>query len=75
LIPQYIVAEVTLSFFGLGLGEPMPSWGNLLSNIEQYNVLVSYWWMFLPAFALILVTFGYLSVANAFHKWLQSGSM
>jgi peptide/nickel transport system permease protein len=75
LIPQYVVAEVTLSFFGLGLSEPMPSWGNLLANLQQYNVLVSYWWMFAPAIALVLVSFGYLAVANAFHQRLQSGSI
>ncbi len=28
LVPQYVIAEVTLSFLGLGLSEPMPSWGN-----------------------------------------------
>jgi peptide/nickel transport system permease protein len=75
LVPQYVVAEVTLSFFGLGLSEPMPSWGNLLANLQQYNVLVSYWWMFAPALALVLVSFGYLTVANAFHQRLQSGSI
>jgi len=75
LVPQYVVAEVTLSFFGLGLSEPMPSWGNLLANLQQYNVLVSYWWMFAPAIALVLVSFGYLIVANAFHQRLQSGSI
>ncbi|HEY6338942.1 MAG TPA: ABC transporter permease [Candidatus Sulfotelmatobacter sp.] len=75
LVPQYVIAEVTLSFFGLGLSEPMPSWGNLLANLQQYNVLVSYWWMFAPAFALVLVSLGYLAVANAFHQQLQSGSI
>jgi peptide/nickel transport system permease protein len=75
LVPQYVIAEVTLSFFGLGLGEPMPSWGNLLANLQQYTVLVSYWWMFAPALALVLVSLGYLTVANAFHQHLQSGSI
>jgi len=75
LVPQYIVAEVTLSFFGLGLSEPTPSWGNLLANLQQYKVMVAYWWMFAPAFALVLVSLGYLSVANAFHERLQSGSV
>lgn len=75
LVPQYIVAEVTLSFFGLGLSEPTPSWGNLLANLQQYNVLASYWWMFAPALALVLVSFGYLGVANAVHEKLQSGSI
>jgi peptide/nickel transport system permease protein len=75
LVPQYVIAEVTLSFFGLGLSEPQPSWGNLLANLQQYNVLVSYWWMFAPALALVLVSLGYLTVANAFHQQLQSGSI
>jgi peptide/nickel transport system permease protein len=75
LVPQYVIAEVTLSFFGLGLSEPMPSWGNLLAGLQQYDVLVSYWWMFAPAIALVLVTIGYLSVANAFHQQLQSDSI
>ena len=75
LVPQYVIAEVTLSFFGLGLSEPKPSWGNLLANFEQYNVLVSHWWMFAPALALVLVSLGYLTVANAFHQQLQSGSI
>src|SRR5882672_3667423 len=74
LVPQYVLAEVTLSFFGLGLSEPTPSWGGLLATLQQYNVLVSYWWMFAPAVALAVVSLGYLSVANAFHERLQSSS-
>jgi peptide/nickel transport system permease protein len=73
LVPQYVVAEVTLSFLGLGLSEPAPSWGNLLGNLQQYNVLVSYWWMFAPALALVIVSLGYLQLANAIHEHLQSG--
>ena len=38
LIPQYILAEVTLSFLGLGVGEPEPSWGNMLASVQQYHV-------------------------------------
>jgi peptide/nickel transport system permease protein len=55
LIPQFILAEVTLSFLGLGVGEPMPSWGNLLAELQKYSVLTSYWWMYLPAGGLVLL--------------------
>jgi peptide/nickel transport system permease protein len=75
LVPQYVLAEVTLSFFGLGLSEPNPSWGGLLATLQQYNVLVSYWWMFAPALALVIISVGYLSVANAFQERLQSVSI
>jgi peptide/nickel transport system permease protein len=72
LVPQYVIAEVTLSFLGLGLSEPLPSWGNLLASLQQYSVLVSYWWMFFPALALVVFSLGYLAVANALLEKLQS---
>jgi peptide/nickel transport system permease protein len=72
LVPQYIAAESALSFLGLGLSEPTPSWGNLLANLQRYHVLVSDWWMFAPALALVSVSLGYLCVANAFQQGLQS---
>jgi peptide/nickel transport system permease protein len=59
LVPQFILAEVTLSFLGLGVGEPMPSWGNLLAELQKYSVLTSYWWMYLPATALVAVFLAY----------------
>jgi peptide/nickel transport system permease protein len=59
LVPQFILAEVTLSFLGLGVGEPMPSWGNLLAELQSYSVLTSYWWMYLPAIALIILFLAY----------------
>ncbi len=59
LVPQFILAEVTLSFLGLGVGEPTPSWGNLLAELQKYSVLTSYWWMYLPATALVAVFLAY----------------
>lgn len=65
LVPQYVLAEVTLSFLGLGVGEPSPSWGAMLSAVQQYYVLVSYWWMLLPALALVPVFLMYHALADA----------
>ncbi len=64
LVPQFVLAEMTLSFLGLGVPEPMPSWGNLLSSLQQYNVLVSYWWMYVPALAIMPFFLGYLRLAS-----------
>ena len=58
-IPQYILAEVTLSFFGLGISEPVPSWGNMLAGLQSYFVLRSCWWMCSPAIALVIVLLAY----------------
>ncbi|NDQ55589.1 MAG: ABC transporter permease [Acidipila sp.] len=72
LIPQYILAEVTLSFLGLGVGEPMPSWGSLFAALQQYYVLSSYWWMFLPALILIPLFLAYHATADAMQERLKS---
>jgi peptide/nickel transport system permease protein len=75
LIPQYILAEVTLTFLGLGVGEPMPSWGSLLSSLQQYSVLTSYWWMFLPALLLMPLFLAYYMAADALQERLKSVSL
>lgn len=68
LVPQFVLAEMTLSFLGLGVPEPLPSWGNMLSCLQHYNVLVSYWWMYLPAVAMIPFFLGYLTLANLLQR-------
>jgi peptide/nickel transport system permease protein len=69
LIPQYVLAEVTLSFLGLGVGEPIPSWGGMLATLQQYHVLVSKWWMFFPGLMLIPVILSYGMLSHS----LQDG--
>jgi peptide/nickel transport system permease protein len=64
LVPQFILAETTLSFLGLGVGEPTPSWGGMLSVAQQYHVLMSSWWMLAPGIALVLVCALYQALAD-----------
>ncbi|HWS98041.1 MAG TPA: ABC transporter permease [Candidatus Methylomirabilis sp.] len=68
LIPQFILAEVTLSFLGLGVAEPVPSWGNMLSALQQYNVLSSYWWMIIPGLVLIPIFLSYYLLARCLEQ-------
>jgi peptide/nickel transport system permease protein len=68
LVPQFILVEVTLSFLGLGVGEPVPSWGGLLAELQKYNVLISYWWMYLPALALVVLFLAYGWASNLLQK-------
>ncbi len=67
-VPRFIVAEVTLSFLGLGVTEPVPSWGNMLALLQRYHVLVSYYWMSFPAIALIGVVLGYHRLASSLQE-------
>jgi peptide/nickel transport system permease protein len=68
LAPQYILAEVTLSYLGLGVSEPVPSWGNMLAALQQYHVLASYWWMWIPGLALLAVFLAYYALSEALHR-------
>jgi peptide/nickel transport system permease protein len=69
LVPQYVLAEMTLSFLGLGVPEPVASWGNLLGNLQQYSVLISYWWMYLPTLVIVPFFLSYLGLASALQEW------
>jgi peptide/nickel transport system permease protein len=71
LVPRYIAAEVTLSFFGLGVNEPVASWGNMLSTLQQYNVLISYAWLLAPAGALLITSVIYSLLADTLHSRLE----
>ena len=71
LVPQFILAEVTLSFLGLGVGEPFPSWGNMLAGAQQYHVLTSYWWMLIPAALPIPLFAVYHTLADALDERLR----
>jgi peptide/nickel transport system permease protein len=73
LVPQYMVAEATLSFLGLGVGEPAASWGNMLGALQQYHVLTGYWWMFAPAAAMTLVALGYHSLSSTIQQRVAVG--
>ena len=54
-VPAYILAETTLGMLGLGVAEPLPSWGGLLREIEGADAL-SRWWLLAPALLLAAVT-------------------
>jgi peptide/nickel transport system permease protein len=75
LAPQYVLAEVTLSFLGLGVGEPVPSWGNMLASLAQYHVLAEHWWMVLPGVAITPVFLGYLGLAGALLESRESAAL
>jgi peptide/nickel transport system permease protein len=50
------MTESTLSFLGLGVQEPTPSWGSMLQNSMQLPVLRTMWWRWIPPAALIAIT-------------------
>ena len=59
-IPVFILTEANLGILGLGVSEPLPSWGSLLRELEGYSSVTSNAWQFAP---LLL----FISVVSCFH--------
>lgn len=53
-----ILVEASLSFLGLGVPEPHPSWGRMLSESAAEYVRTAPWLVFFPGLAISLVIFG-----------------
>ncbi|UCH74797.1 MAG: ABC transporter permease [Rhodospirillales bacterium] len=58
-IPSMILAETALSFLGLGLRPPITSWGVLLNEAQNINVVAIYPWLMLPVVPVILVVLAF----------------
>jgi peptide/nickel transport system permease protein len=55
-VPGFIAAESVLSLIGLGIQQPDPSWGNMLSLATNASILVLQPWLVWPPAVLIIVT-------------------
>lgn len=54
-VPGFIIGESALSFLGLGITQPDPSWGNILAEGKELsNMLLRPWILFLPAFCIFV---------------------
>lgn len=54
-IPLLVLTEATLSMLGLGVMEPLPSWGNLLRGLEDISAVSANPWRLSPLILLIVV--------------------
>lgn len=54
-IPSMILGETALSFLGLGLRPPITSWGVLLNEAQNINVVALYPWLILPVVPVVVV--------------------
>jgi peptide/nickel transport system permease protein len=57
-IPNAVVFESTLSYLGLGIQAPTPSWGNMLSDAQNFYQ-VAWWYLVFPAVALLITTLAF----------------
>jgi peptide/nickel transport system permease protein len=70
LIGQIIIIESSLSFLGLGIQPPTPSWGSMLSDGRTY--LASAWWLgTFPGFAILITVLAVNVVGDALRDALD----
>ena len=58
-VPAMILGETALSFLGLGLRPPITSWGVLLNEAQNINVVALYPWLMLPVAYVIVVVLAF----------------
>ncbi|MGB8987940.1 MAG: ABC transporter permease [Candidatus Sulfotelmatobacter sp.] len=58
-IPVFILSEANLGILGLGVAEPMPSWGSLLKELEGLISIGDEPWKFVPVVLLVLVVMSF----------------
>ena len=58
-IPNMILGETALSFLGLGVRPPLVSWGVLLNDAQNVNVVALYPWLMLPVLPVVIVVLAF----------------
>jgi len=58
-IPVAILGETALSFLGIGLRAPVTSWGVVLNEAQDINIVAVYPWLMLPVIPLFLVVLAF----------------
>ncbi|MEE8334264.1 MAG: ABC transporter permease [Alphaproteobacteria bacterium] len=58
-VPSMILGETALSFLGLGLRPPITSWGVLLAEAQNMNVVALYPWLMLPVLPVVIVVLAF----------------
>ena len=58
-IPTMILGETALSFLGLGLRPPLTSWGVLLAEAQNINVVALYPWLMLPVVPVVITVLAF----------------
>jgi peptide/nickel transport system permease protein len=54
-VPAFILTEANLGMLGLGVAEPLPSWGSLLRELQSYSAISGRPWQFVPLILFIVV--------------------
>lgn len=71
LLGQAILLEASLSFLGLGVSEPTPAWGLMLSGTNADYYTQAWWVIFFPGLAISLAVFAFNLFGDSMRDWLD----
>jgi ABC-type dipeptide/oligopeptide/nickel transport system permease subunit len=69
LVPVFLLTEANLGLLGLGITEPLPSWGNMLTELQNYQRIPEAPWILAPAALLVLVLASLHFVVSGNNTW------
>ena len=73
-VPIFILSEANLGALGLSVSEPMPSWGNLLKELESQTSALEHplmnWWLLAPVVLLV----GVISLLQIWQQRLKGST-
>lgn len=58
-VPRMIIAETSLSFLGVGLRQPIVSWGVLLQSAQNIRAVASAPWLLIPGLFVVAAVLGF----------------
>ena len=70
-IAQAILLEASLSFLGLGVTEPTPAWGLMLSGTSADFYKAAPWMILFPGLAITLAVFAFNLLGDSLRDWLD----
>jgi peptide/nickel transport system permease protein len=70
-IAQAILLEASLSFLGLGVTEPTPAWGLMLSGTSADFYKAAPWMIMFPGLAITLAVFAFNLLGDSLRDWLD----
>ena len=74
-IPGYILGESALSLLGLGIQEPAPSWGNLLSQAMDPQNILHYPWVLIPGIFISVAVMSFNFIGDYLRDRLDPGTV
>ena len=73
-VPSYILAESGLSFLGLGIQQPDPSWGNMLKEAQEFTNILYRPWLLTPGVLIFIAVLSFNLLGDAIRDFLDPKS-